>query len=166
MPHEALGADALRLVRRTYDALGPGEQAILRRCRTADEVLLEGAFWRVVRSATPEVRSRLAPVVACFPGAKQLRAANGGFRTGTFLRRLVPAKSTLRAQDSLRFRQLVECRDRDELVHRLRRVLTHLAAPVDWGVLGPDIYYWGDGVRRRWTQDFYAPLKHEETDHA
>ena len=67
----------------------------------------------------------------------------------------------------LRFRRLLDSRDRDELDHRLRGILKLAAGdktPVDWGVLGVDILWFfaeSDMVRRRWAQDFYAPISRE-----
>jgi len=68
---------------------------------------------------------------------------------------------------ALRFRRLLDSRDRDELEHRLRGILklaSHDRVPVDWGVLGVDILWFfagSDSVRRRWAQDFYAPSRAE-----
>jgi len=161
---EPMTPDHARAARKAYDALSPGEKAQLRRCRAANEVLLEGAFWRVVSGLPAAIRPRMSHIVACFPTAGQRRRTDG-FASGTFLRRALYAKKEpLKPSDTTRFRQLIEADDRDELVHRLRRALAQAQRPVDWGVLGADIYYWGDGVRRRWAQDFYAPGKEE--DHA
>lgn len=161
MQPEPLNEEHLRVVRRAFDALGPGDRAVLRRCRDAGEVAMEGAFWRVVRAAPEDARARLAVVVACFPAADQLRRVDG-FSAGAYFRRaLLGKKREITDSNALRFRQLVLVRDRDELVHRLRRVLVYADAPVDWGVLGRDIFYWGDRVRRRWAQDFYSNVMKE-----
>jgi CRISPR type I-E-associated protein CasB/Cse2 len=157
---ERLTAAHVRAVRKAYDNLSPGEQAQIRRCREANEVLLEAAFWRVVRPSPADARPRLAYVVACFPAADQTRRI-ADFTLGGFLRRtLYPRR--LKAGEAIRFRQLVLARDRDESLHRLRRLLVHADRPVDWGVIGIDLFYLGDIVRRRWAQDFYAPLKEDQ----
>lgn len=153
---EQLREEHVRAARRTYDALSPSDRAVLRRCREADEVAMEGAFWRVVRTAPESARGRLAEVVACFPAADQLKRVNGFSPGGHFRRALLGGRRELSDAGALRFRQLVQARDRGELIHRLRRLLVFAEAPVDWGVLGLDVFYWGDRVRRKWAQDFYS----------
>jgi len=159
-------ANQLRAARSIYDLLSPGERSVLRRCKSADDVLLEGAFWRLVEHVPRDERRAFAPVVSLFPVAPQTRRMNVPFRLGTHLRRLVSGKKTIRSQDALRFRQLVQSEDREEVVHRLRRLLTQVDGPVDWGVVGTDVIYWSDVVRRRWTQDFFAPFKENNHDEA
>ncbi len=147
---------AIRQVRARYDALDRGTTAPLRRCRTANEVALEGAYWRIGDPLARQQR-HLSHVVLLFPNAPH--ATINRFSFGRFLR------ANLGKGDgaALRVRRLLDCRDRDELDHRLRGVLKLASAnraPVDWGVLGLDVLWFfaeSDAVRRRWAQDFYAP---------
>lgn len=156
MRPEQLTEEHVRAARRAYDALPLGDRAVLRRCRDVEEVAMEGAFWRVVRAAPEGVRPRLAEVVVCFPAAEQLKRTTGFGVGAHFYRALRGNRRTLTDTGALRFRQLLQARDRGELVHRLRRLLAFADAPVDWGVLGKDVYFWGDRVRRQWAQDFYS----------
>jgi len=172
-------AARIRDLRRHYDALSPGSRATLKRCSTANDVLLEGDFWRLIAESrvADDVRARVAHVVACFPAAKQASTTAEPF--GTWLRNAIysdVSNADLLAR-STRVRRLLVARDRDELVHGLRRLVRHgfqkSQHGLDWGQLGADIVYWGDGVRRRWAQDFFAPAKRarsatstsEEVDH-
>jgi CRISPR type I-E-associated protein CasB/Cse2 len=141
------------------DKLSPGDRAILRRCRTASEVLLEGAFWRIKQGIEADP-NRVAQVVVCFPAVKQQSSDN--FRFGSFLRGDKEPKDG----DILRFRQLLQVQDSDELTHRLRRLLTHIDRAVDWGALGRDIFYFfsSDRSKRAWAQDFYSQIKEETND--
>lgn len=154
--HSTALIDALRAVRRKYDLLDRGTTAPIRRCRTADEVALEGAFWRIGGDIAHQQRA-VASVVLHFPIVPHRDRANFSF--GGYLHARI-AKS---ASGTLRFRRLLDSRDRDELDHRLRGILRLAASdrsPVDWGVLGRDIlWFFGEGghVRRRWAQEFYAP---------
>jgi CRISPR type I-E-associated protein CasB/Cse2 len=146
----------VRDARRRYDKLSRGETASLRRCRTANESELESIFWKVNDS---QRIPNFAHVVVLFPLANA-RLATRPFSFGSFLR------GKLGDTDSaaLRFRRVLESRTRDELDHRLRGLLKLATADgsrVDWGVLGVDVlWFFGerDSVRRRWAQDFYAPL--------
>lgn len=159
MRPEHLTEEHVRAARRAYDALAPGDRAVLKRCRDADEIAMEGAFWYVVRAAPERARGRMAEVVVCFAAAEQLKRAER-FSTGAHFRRaLLGKKREITDAGALRFRQLLLARDRDDLVHRLRRLLAFADAPVDWGILGKDVFYWGDHVRRQWAQDFYSNAK-------
>jgi CRISPR type I-E-associated protein CasB/Cse2 len=155
--HAAL-CDALRSVRKRYDALERGRKAKIRRCRTASDLALEGTFWQIGDALAREER-HLAHVVLLFPLASQIPHVRDAFSLGRYLRKHLGEKDG----SSLRFRRLLDSRDRDDLDHRLRSVI-RLAArervPIDWGVLGTDVLWFfaeSDSVRRRWAQDFYAP---------
>ncbi len=149
-------AEQARALRDAYDDLAEAQRASLRRCPDAQAILMDPSFWVLAGPAPDEVRLRLAHLIACFPAAEQL-ADPTGFRVGAFLRAaLHPGKSTVEPSEATRYRQLVAARDVDELVHRLRKILGESGAPVDWGVLGRDMFAWSDQVRRAWDRDFYA----------
>jgi CRISPR type I-E-associated protein CasB/Cse2 len=149
-------ATELRKVRVRYDALDRGQTAPLRRCRTAGDVGLESMFWRVAGPLADA--ANLAHVVLLFPLAAHRTDVRFSF--GRFLRGRLPDTDGAK----LRFRRLLDSRDRDELDHRLRAMLRLTCADgasIDWGQLGRDILWFfaeSDNVRRRWAQDFYAPL--------
>ena len=147
---------SLRQLRARYDSLSRGDTATLRRCRSADEVGLEGTYWRIAGGLARQ-QSHLPHVVLLFPLAPH--RASEAFRFGRFLARQLGESDGAK----LRFRRLLDCRDRDELDHRLRGLLRLACGdrdPVDWGALGTDILWFfaeAGTVRRRWAQDFYAP---------
>jgi CRISPR type I-E-associated protein CasB/Cse2 len=153
-------AAQVRSVRARYDLLSRGQVAILRRCRNADDVALEGTFWRV-GGALAQEKKQLAHVVVQFPHASQIRSAADRFSFGRMLRQKLGDSSG----GELRIRRLLDSRDRDELDRRLRAILRLACgdgAAVDWGGLGRDILWFfaeSDAVRRRWAQDFYAPTR-------
>ena len=133
----------------------------MRRCRTAGDLALEAAYWRVGGSLAYQ-QNHLVHVVLLFPLAPQRRALSPTFSFGRFLRRQLGDSDGAK----LRFRRLLASGDREELDHRLRGVLRLACAekaPIDWGVVGRDILWFfaeSDNVRRRWAQDFYAPISH------
>jgi CRISPR type I-E-associated protein CasB/Cse2 len=149
-------AAQLRRVRKRYDALDRGETAPIRRCRSASELVLESSYWRVTDGAGD--MPHLAHVVLHFPLAAH--RTNERFSFGTFLSQRLPKTDGA----TLRVRRLLDCRDRSELDHRLRAMLRLVGgdgAAVDWGNLGRDVLWFfaeSDSVRRRWAQDYYAPL--------
>lgn len=147
----------IRVVRQNYDKLSRGDIAVLRRCHTAADVALEGVFWRIGGSLAQEQRN-LAHVVLHFGLAPHRTTTRFSF--GRLLQRKLGDTSS----GALRFRRLLDSRDRDDLDHRLRgllRLACDKSTPVDWGVLGVDILWFlasSDNVRRAWAQDFYAPV--------
>jgi CRISPR type I-E-associated protein CasB/Cse2 len=151
-------AATVRAVRARYDKLERGQVAQLRRCRSAADLELEGGYWRVVGSAAKGAAHHLAHVVLLFPYAAQGGGAK--FSMGRFLHRYLGDGSGA----TLRVRRLLACETRDELDHRLRAILRFTSAAggrVDWGVLGRDILWFlaeSEATRRRWAQDFYAPI--------
>ncbi len=151
-----LTAEQAREVRQRYDALSPQERAALARCPDANAIMMERSFWSVAGSSSDDVRLRLAHLVACYPNAPQM-ADPAGFKPGAFLRSVLhPGAESVEPAQAQRYRQLVQARDVDELVHRLRRILAEAKAPVDWGVLGRDMFQWSDMVRKVWDKDFYG----------
>jgi CRISPR type I-E-associated protein CasB/Cse2 len=160
--HRQALAQDLRSVRAAYDQLERGESAAIRRARDAAELALEGVFWRI-GGATARRERHLAHVVLAFPLAEHRTMATFSF--GLYLQRAIGAN----ASGLMRFRRLLASRDRDELDRRLRALLRLAAkdgAPVDWGVLGADVLWFfasSDRVRRRWAQDFYAPIASERS---
>ena len=158
--HASVLRRAIRDVRARYDQLERGKTAPIRRARTADDVALEGAYWRIGGTLAREER-HLAHVVLLFPCARH--ATKESFSFGRYLRRQIVENDGA----TLRFRRVLDSHDREELDHRLRGMLKLAGAdtsPVDWGVLGTDMLWFfaeSDGVRRRWAQDFYAPTARE-----
>ncbi|MGI5861840.1 MAG: type I-E CRISPR-associated protein Cse2/CasB [Myxococcales bacterium] len=153
---EELSVQQARELRQAYDALSPEERAALQRAPDANAIMMERVFWKLAGSAPDSIRLRLAHLVACFSAAPQLENPEG-FRPGAFLRKaLYPSATSLEPAEAARYRQLVQARDVDELVPRIRKVLAAAKAPVDWGVLGRDLFAWSDKVRKAWDKDFYA----------
>lgn len=57
----------------------------------------------------------------------------------------------------LRFRQILEARDDDELFTRVRRVLPMVRNEISVFSLANDLYWWGDRARKRWVYDYRWP---------
>jgi CRISPR type I-E-associated protein CasB/Cse2 len=159
--------EALRAVRGRYDQLDRGKTAQIRRCRTADDVALEGAYWRI-GGALAHTQRNLPHVVLLFPLASHASNPGRRFSFGRYLRTQLGDSDGA----TLRFRRLLDSRDPDDLDHRLRGIVRLAAGdhtPLDWGVFGTDILWFfaeSDSVRRRWAQDFYAPTSREASPRA
>jgi CRISPR type I-E-associated protein CasB/Cse2 len=154
---ENLSAEQIRDLRRAYEALSEAERGSLGRCPDANAIMMDRTFWKLAADTSDEVRLRLAHLVACFPAAAQLPEP-AGFRPGLFLREvLYPGQSPRLPEEALKYKHLVQARDIDELVPRMRRLLSEARRAVDWGVLGRDLFFWSDKVKKSWDKDFYVP---------
>lgn len=160
----------LRQLRERYDRLAVSDRgavAVLRRCKSADEVVLDGTFWRLSRDLVQEPfkwAKGASRAVFLFPWAPHRTEERFSF--GRFLRTRLGEEDGAK----LRFRRLLASRDEDELDHRMRGVLrlacgngrSDAGSHIDWGVFGADflrIFREKNFVRRRWAEDFYGKLK-------
>jgi len=134
-----------------------GDRAELRRCADLLQVMQTEAFHAARQrlilaglSAADSRSPRLAAIVALTAHAKAT--------TGESLPEAFSAGDKPRVS-ALRFRQILESDDDDELFARLRRVLPLLDGRVNLAALAADIWYWGDRVRKRWVYDYRWPTK-------
>lgn len=151
--------------------LSTGGVAALKRCATVQDVLLEGAFWSLLRESYEAARRRgaedsdprlaeaLAVVALGFPYAKQ---GAEGERFGRTLARALAAKGLPEERCAQHFRKLLAQDSADGLAHRLRALLRLCETALDWGAFAEDAAGWcrggasRDRVRRRWAEDFYG----------
>lgn len=154
LPDFSKTIDDVREARRRFDSMSAGDRAQLRRTKDVEDLLMEGAYWRLVGNLH---RPGLPNVVLLF-GEAPHRIFKMGFSFGRFLKQHLPSNEE---SQSLRFRRIIES-EREDLPHRMRgllRLASKREKPVDWGALGADIIFFGDAVKRRWTQDFFAPIQ-------
>lgn len=141
-----------------------GERAELRRCEDLLQVMQTPAFQRIRRrlielGLKPEdsEQDRLAAVIGL--------AAHVSSAAEATVHRELPGLPVAFSEDEkpaispLRFRQLLDARDDDELFTRLRRVLPLVKERVNLFCLANDVFYWGDKVRKRWIYDYRWPTK-------
>ncbi len=134
-----------------------GSRAELRRCHDLLSVAQSPAFHylrqRLIESGVSESDSknhRLPAVVAL------LSHLNEGSNLGVaeaFSNEEPPRVSPLR------FRQILDARDDDELFTRLRRVLPLVKNELHPVRLANDVLHWGDAVRKRWVYAYRWPKK-------
>lgn len=134
-----------------------GDRAELRRCADLLQVMQTEAFHRARTrliaaglSAEESRRARLAAIVAL---AAHVTAQSDSSLPLAFSAGDKPPVSPLR------FRQILDAVDDDELFTRLRRVLPLIDDSVSLAALAADVWYWGDRVRRRWVYDYRWPDK-------
>jgi CRISPR system Cascade subunit CasB len=135
-----------------------GARAQLRRCHNLLAVEQTPAFHAVrqvlaeagLALKTQRQMARLPAVIALLA---HLKASTAQSLPQAFSQGDKPVVSPLR------FRQLLDARDDEELFTRLRRVLPLIDKAVDPIQLANDVMDWGDVVRRRWVYAYRWPTK-------
>lgn len=141
-----------------------GDRAELRRCEELLQVIQTPAFQRIRRQLLemglkPEngERDRLAAVVGLV--AHVTSAADPALQKALPPLAQAFSEGDKPAVSPLRFRQLLDARTDDELFTRLRRVLPLVKDRANLFDLANAVFYWGDGVRKRWVYDYRWPAR-------
>ena len=134
-------------------------RAVLKRCSTPLEVVMTASYQRLYQRLVLVGLQRVNPDrdTDHLPAAIGL-LAHVRTNTTTSLPTLFSNSDPLPLHP-LRFRSLLESSDVADLYTGLRRALPlidHVAPVLD---LAHDVYYWGDGVKRRWVYDYHWPSK-------
>jgi CRISPR system Cascade subunit CasB len=134
-----------------------GDRAELRRCADLLQVMQTEAFHsarrRLIGAGLSEADSRNPRLAAIVALAAHVKGLSDQSLPETFSSGDKPPVSPLR------FRQILEAADDDELFTRLRRVLPLVDNAVNLATLAADVWYWGDRVRKRWVYDYRWPAK-------
>jgi CRISPR system Cascade subunit CasB len=134
-----------------------GDRAKLRRCANLLQVMQTESFHatrlRLMTSGLSDVDSRRPRLAAIVAVAAHVKGQSEQSLPETFSTGEKPPVSPLR------FRQILEAADDDELFTRLRRVLPLVSGTVNLRALAADVWHWGDKVRKRWVYDYHWPVK-------
>lgn len=128
-----------------------GDRAELRRAKTVSDVILLPAFQRACVRFKPYFQyeenweSRLAAVLGLLAHVRQLQLNDS-------LALQMAGNPPIVSE--LRFRRLIQ-RDRSDLYVSMIRVLRMLGHQANLHDLAHSIYFWGDGVKRRWAFDYF-----------
>lgn len=134
-----------------------GDRAELRRCADLLQVMQTEAFHsarrRLIAAGMSESDSRNPRLAAIIALAAHVKATSEESLPVAFSSGDRPAVSPLR------FRQILEATDDDELFTRLRRVLPLIEGRVNLPALAANVWTWGDAVRKRWVYVYNWPDK-------
>jgi CRISPR system Cascade subunit CasB len=137
-----------------------GDRAELRRCADLLQVMQSEAFHgarkRLIAAGLAESESRSPRLAAIIALASHIKASSEESLPAAFSFGDKPPVSPLR------FRQILEATDDDELFTRLRRVLPLLDGRVNLPALAANVWYWGDTVRKRWVYEYNWPNKQSD----
>ena len=139
-----------------------GRRARLSRCHTLDEVKDTLAFQgyarpRLLGAGLRGNDEQLAAVAGLLAHIREHATEHRAFAA----QMAMPGSAGGRPPVSeVRFRRLLRKPSRAKLYRPLRRVLHILGTPPRANIfeVAQDVYYWGDGVRRRWAEDYHAVL--------
>lgn len=131
-----------------------GDRAALRRAASIDQVIFNPAFhrlWRGLKGTPWQLAERVALIAALAarvrehrpekPFAAQLGTPHGGREKA--------------ALSGLRFRRLLQARDPGQLLQGCSRAITMCGSKVNLPNLAESVYWWGEGVQKRWAFDYY-----------
>lgn len=131
-----------------------GDRAALRRAASIDQVIFNPAFhrlWRSLKGTRWQRSERVALIAALASRVREHREGK------TFAAQLgSPTKGRESAPLSgLRFRRLLQAREAEELLQGCSRAIAMCGNNVNVLNLAESIYWWGDGVQKRWAFDYY-----------
>lgn len=127
-----------------------GDRAELRRAKTVADVMLLPAFQRACQRFKPFFKheenweARLAAILGLLA---QVRTTTDQSLAG----QMAGNPPTV---SELRFRRLIQ-RDRADLYISMIRVLRMLNNRANLQDLAYSVYFWGDGVKRKWAFDYF-----------
>ena len=128
-----------------------GDRAELRRAETVTDVILLPVFQHACSRFKPFFQheenweSRLAAVLGLLAHVRQVNSEQS-------LALQMAGKPPVVSE--LRFRRLLQ-RDRADLYVSMIRVLRMLGNKANLHDLAYSVYFWGDGVKRRWAFDYF-----------
>lgn len=161
-PAFRLGEKAATILENWWKDLSPKEKAELRRCDGPAQVVFNPAYHRLLNGLRNEG-------YGVDPDALALVVGLSGH-----IRNILPLKSfgkqmasgpDEKAQVSeLRFRRLLEIKEREDLYVPLIRVLHLLAGNANFLDLADSVYGWNERTRKRWAGDYYAGFLKSENN--
>jgi CRISPR system Cascade subunit CasB len=159
--HYTFNKEALRRWWKTLDDYR-GRRAQLRRCHTLDEVMHKLAFQayarpRLLGSGVRGSDEQLAAVAGLLAHIRDHAPEHKSFAAQMATSDSAGGRPPV---SEMRFRRLLRKESRAALYKPLRRVLYILGTPPRANIfeVAQDVIYWGDAVRRRWAEDYYAVL--------
>ena len=134
-------------------------RAELRRCRDATDVALTAAFFRFLQKFGINDRrhiDRYALIAGVLAHVKRYD------ETRHVAAQMATPKTGSRARVSgLRFRRLIQLRDRGAILQPMIRTVRLLEGTVDIQSLAEGLYWWSDHTRKEWAHHYYMTAPQE-----
>ncbi|MEW8508850.1 MAG: type I-E CRISPR-associated protein Cse2/CasB [Candidatus Thiodiazotropha sp.] len=135
-----------------------GGRARLRRCKSAEEVMLEPAFHRLLKRMTPLMEhdetftsessiTRLAAVAGLLSHVTKRESR-------ALADCMADSKGSRPLFSALRFRRLMQ-ESFEDLYPAMIRVIRQLDKTASLSDLAESVFYWGDKVRKRWALAYF-----------
>lgn len=136
-----------------------GSRAQLRRCSDPTAVFFCAAFHRLARGLGAWSDKQKGTVAAIAGVLAHVKNDDG--RRG-FAAQMAARKGDRATVSGLRFRRLIQIKERESLYMPLIRVVRLLDGTANVADLAESLYYWGDAKRRDWACDYYATAPEKE----
>jgi len=131
-----------------------GDRAALRRAANTDQVMFNPAFhrlWRALKGTTWQRAERVALIAALAGRVREHRPEKSfAAQLGT-----PPRGREKAAFSGLRFRRLLQAHEPDQLLQGCSRAIAMCGNEVNLPNLAESVYWWGDGVKKRWAFGYY-----------
>ncbi len=138
-----------------------GSRAQLRRCKTANEVIMVSAFHRLCCRVRPLMKNerdgwemRFAAIAGILAHVRKLESHK------TLAEQMAMGDNP--AVSELRFRRLLQ-RNREELYGALVRTLGLIDKTANPFDLARSVYYWGDSERKRWAFAYFPNVPEKKS---
>lgn len=142
-----------------------GGRAELRRCRAAEEPVFcrayHSLYQRLVRDGRWRINRDGLAAAAGVAAHLKTDIPDGASLARVMARPRIQGGEGARVS-GLRFRRLIQIRNRVELYPALIRVLSLAGSAMDVTTLVRDAYYWNDPVRKNWAFEYYANAAQED----
>jgi len=135
----------------------PGDRAILRRCRSPEEVAFIPAYHRLRKRLLhfgfpqEDVLAMIAGVLA------HVKADNPSTDIAAQMANPKGAEGKPRISE-LKFRRMLQIRDPKDLYQAVVRLVKHLDGVVNIPSLAKALYWWNDRTRREWAFSYYEKV--------
>lgn len=137
-----------------------GDSAVLRRCKTLDEIVLQSQAFHTLRKrlngtawAYENNIGKLALVAGVLSHIRE--------QSGTPLPEVLASLNASDEATTLRFQRTIQYKTPEELFRPMVRLVTYLEKAhkgVYIAGLAQDLYFWNDDTRKQWAIAFYKNL--------
>jgi CRISPR system Cascade subunit CasB len=150
-----------RKLRRPENPFDSGDSAVLRRCKTLDEIVLNSQVFHTLRQNLVDTSWRCADILnlALVAGVLSHIRYDTKISLPQVLGNKTKSESASKDAIRLRFQRLIQHKTPEEVFRPMVRMLAYLEKEgVGVSSLAKDLYWWNDETRKNWAINFYENL--------
>lgn len=151
--HERLHADNNR-----------GAKATLKRCKTLAEIYLQPEYVSLVQTLKKSPNQNLAIIAGVLAHVKEAKEAAAASDNIAKKMAMIKPQQNMPTISSIRFKQLLACKDGDKLLRMLIRIVPQIG-DFDLKKFAENIYYWNKPkIKRQWAFDYYWQIDQQTSN--